>query len=58
MVDGIHTPQAAASPGPLQPAADPSTAAIRVRDFNLWYGDFQALFNVDIDVSLCLYKQG
>ena len=25
--------------------------AIRVRDFNLWYGDFQALFDVGIDVA-------
>jgi phosphate transport system ATP-binding protein len=44
----LPTPVASGSPAA---AASPATAAIRVRDFNLWYGDFQALFNVGIDVT-------
>jgi len=44
LVDTTRPPQAPGS------AVVPSTAAIRVRDFSLWYGDFQALFNVGIDV--------
>ncbi len=31
--------------------ADPKTPAIRTRDLSLWYGDFQALFDVDIDIK-------
>lgn len=27
------------------------TTAIEVRDYSLWYGDFQALFNVDMDIA-------
>ncbi len=30
--------------------SEPASPAIRTRDLNLWYGDFQALFDVDIDV--------
>tara|TARA_B110000196_G_scaffold268952_1_gene243322 strand:+ start:753 stop:1526 length:774 start_codon:yes stop_codon:yes gene_type:complete len=30
----------------------PSTPAIRTKGLNLWYGDFQALFDVDIDVKV------
>ena len=24
---------------------------VKVRDFSLWYGDFQALFNVELDIK-------
>ncbi len=29
----------------------PSTLAVRTENLNLWYGDFQALFNVCLDVK-------
>jgi phosphate transport system ATP-binding protein len=48
------------APQPTPPARAPATdetspiatphAAIEVRDMNLWYGDFQALYNVDLDI--------
>ena len=28
-----------------------NTSAIRVRNFSLWYGDFQALFGIDLDIK-------
>ncbi len=31
--------------------ATTDSLAIRVRDLSLWYGDFQALFNIDLDVK-------
>ncbi len=31
--------------------AEPQASAIRTRGLNLWYGDFQALFDVDLDVA-------
>jgi len=32
--------------------AEPSTdVAIQVRDYSLWYGDFQALFDVNLDIA-------
>lgn len=43
-------PPAGSVEGRELPSETPSVA-IRVRDFNLWYGDFQALFDVDIDVA-------
>ncbi len=30
--------------------AEPDRYAVRIRDLNLWYGDFQALYNVRFDV--------
>ncbi len=36
------------SPGADSPAAE---YAIRTRDLNLWYGTFQALFDVDLDIK-------
>ena len=33
-----------------EPTAAPGPAAIATRDLNLWYGDFQALFDVNLDV--------
>lgn len=33
-----------------EPAATPAPAAIATRGLNLWYGDFQALFDVNLDV--------
>ncbi|MCY3705518.1 MAG: phosphate ABC transporter ATP-binding protein [Gammaproteobacteria bacterium] len=33
-----------------EPAAAPAPAAIATRGLNLWYGDFQALFDVNLDV--------
>ena len=39
---------ASASPAPKAPLVSP---AIEVDKFSLWYGDFQALFDVDIDVA-------
>jgi len=39
----------------MSTAADPSTAsdgpAIRTRDLNLWYGDFQALYDVNLVIK-------
>ena len=29
----------------------PPNAAIRVQKYSLWYGDFQALFDVDLDIA-------
>ena len=41
-----------ASPEPIQTLIPGQDAySIHVKDFSLWYGDFQALFNVDIDVK-------
>jgi phosphate transport system ATP-binding protein len=31
--------------------ADPAEFAIETRDFNLWYGDFQALFDINLQVK-------
>ena len=33
-----------------EPAAAPGPAAIATRGLNLWYGDFQALFDVNLDI--------
>ena len=33
-----------------EPAAAPAPAAIATRGLNLWYGDFQALFDVNLDI--------
>ena len=30
--------------------AEPISPAIATRDLNLWYGDFQALFDVNLDI--------
>jgi phosphate transport system ATP-binding protein len=41
-----------ASPEPMQTLIPGRDAySIHVKDFSLWYGDFQALFNVDIDIK-------
>lgn len=42
------TPSAGAGPGATADASP--HAAIEVRDMNLWYGDFQALYDVNLDV--------
>ncbi len=42
------TPAAGAGPGATADASP--HAAIEVRDMNLWYGDFQALYDVNLDV--------
>ena len=44
------SPTAAASAAPGATADASPHAAIEVRDMNLWYGDFQALYDVDLDV--------
>ena len=44
------SPTAAASAAPGATAAASPHAAIEVRDMNLWYGDFQALYDVNLDV--------
>jgi ABC-type transport system involved in cytochrome bd biosynthesis fused ATPase/permease subunit len=31
-------------------AAESTTLAIRVRDLNAWYGDFQALHSISLDI--------
>lgn len=51
MAESTQPHTVAVTPEAQAIVVDPSTAAIRVRQFNLWYGDFQALFNVDIDVT-------
>lgn len=47
MSTGTTTPTSALE----EPSREAASPAIRVRDFNLWYGDFQALFNVNLDVT-------
>ena len=32
-------------------ATDAQAPAIRTRDLNLWYGTFQALFDVDLNIK-------
>lgn len=49
------TPQSGPLPAPANERANASApanqhAAIEVRDMNLWYGDFQALFDVNLDI--------
>ena len=52
MADTV-TPTAADERGALvTPSGDaPSSAAIRAEKFNLWYGTFQALFDIDLEVK-------
>lgn len=51
MADGTQPRPAQATPARPASTPDPSAAAICVRDFNLWYGDFQALFDVNLQVT-------
>lgn len=38
--------------GSFEPVASRRKSAIRIKDLNLWYGDFQALFDIDFDVEV------
>ena len=57
MNEVIETPEAAGTAGPAGTAVAEETAAgsarpaIRTRGLDLWYGTFQALFDVDLDIA-------
>ena len=45
------TPQAPGAPDPVLDQAATAMPAIEVRDMNLWYGDFQALHEVNLTIK-------
>ena len=52
MNETIETPGATAGPAAgREAAADAAKPAIRTRGLDLWYGTFQALFDVDLDIA-------
>ena len=51
MNESSETRSAAIPPPAPDSAANASQYAIRTRDLDLWYGTFQALFDVDLDIA-------
>ena len=51
MNEAIETSRAAGPAVAAQTAASPAEPAIRTRGLDLWYGTFQALFDVDLDIA-------
>ena len=51
MNEAIEAPDAAGPAAGEETAADSAKPAIRTRGLDLWYGTFQALFDVDLDIA-------
>ena len=51
MNEVIETRDAAGPAASREAVAGDAKPAIRTRDLDLWYGTFQALFDVDLDIA-------